>query len=138
VHEQLRRVRARNDHSPHHVIGHLMLHVEPPPRVIAARSIPGVRPLSTRGLQHALERRRFWDNASPAEIIRADERERRNKLWAIGGAVAGSWGGRMACYAAFSPRKVGGCLRYGFVESASDAASYPDRTGHGHVFVQAN
>lgn len=114
-----------------------MLHVEPIPRVIAARSIPGVRPLSTRGLQHALERRRFWDNASPAEILRADERERRNKLWALGGSVGGSWGGRMATYAAtFRPDKVGGCLRFGHVTSASDAASYPDRTGHGHVFVQ--
>src|SRR5690606_9590974 len=114
-----------------------MLHVEPVPRVIPARSIPGVRPLSTRGLQHALERRRFWDNASPAEIIRADARELRNRLWCLGGAVAGSWGGRMATYAAtFRPSKVGGCLRYGFVESEGDAASYSDRTGNGHVFEQ--
>lgn len=36
----------------------------------------------------------------------------------------------------FNPGSVSGVLRYGFVESASDAASYPDRTGNGHNFVQ--
>src|SRR5690606_3526986 len=36
----------------------------------------------------------------------------------------------------FNPGLVSGVLRYGFVESASDAASYPDLTGNGHVFAQ--
>src|SRR5690606_22985228 len=36
----------------------------------------------------------------------------------------------------FNPGSVSGVLCYGFVESASDAASYPDLTGNGHVFAQ--
>src|SRR5690606_3666816 len=36
----------------------------------------------------------------------------------------------------FNPGLVSGVLRYGFVESAGDSASYPDLTGNGHVFVQ--
>src|SRR5690606_38960594 len=36
----------------------------------------------------------------------------------------------------FNPGSVSGVLRYGFVESAGDSASYPDLTGNGHVFVQ--
>src|SRR5690606_7865540 len=38
----------------------------------------------------------------------------------------------------FNPGSVSGVLRYGFVESASDAASYPDLTGNGHVIEQPN
>jgi len=111
--------------------------VEPAPRAIPARSFAGLTPLSTRALRHALDRRQFFERATPEEIIRADERELRNRLWCLGGSVGGSWGGRMATYAAtFRPDKVSGCLRYGFVESASDAASYPDLTGNGHVFEQ--
>src|SRR5690606_26823697 len=113
----------------------MMLHFEP--RVIPARSFPGLLPLSTRELQHACDRLRFFAHATAAELVRAGGREQRDKRWAVGGAVAGSWGGRMATYAAtFRPDKVGGCLRFGHVTSASDAASYPDRTGNGHVFVQ--
>src|SRR5690606_33529455 len=36
----------------------------------------------------------------------------------------------------FNPGLVSGVLRYGFVESAGDSASYPDLTGNGHVFAQ--
>src|SRR5690606_40364139 len=36
----------------------------------------------------------------------------------------------------FNRGSVSGVLRYGFVESAGDSASYPDLTGNGHVFEQ--
>src|SRR5690606_37221247 len=102
------------------------------PRILPAYSIPSVspRPRGRRALDE-LERARFW-----RERRRADEDIAL--CAALGAGPGGSFGSLGAFWAAaFDPRRVSSCIRFGYVTIASDAASYPDRTGHGHVFAQA-
>lgn len=107
-----------------------IVHVERP-CVLPAYSIPGVLPRSRgRRLLDELERARFW-----RERRRADEDVAL--CASLGALPGGSFAGLGPFWAAaFSPAKVQGNLRFGYAEKASDASSYPDRTGNGHDFVQ--